>query len=126
MKITGVEGFIVHVPIRRPIEDSIHQVGTWGVPGARITTDDGISGTGYTGTHARGDDLIKTAIEQYYGPLLLGRDPAHVRQIWQDLYMGPLRWIGRSGISQMAQAAIDIALWDLIAKSQDKPLWQVL
>jgi len=126
VKITKVEGFMVQVPIRRPIEDSIHQVPVWGVPGVRISTDEGVTGTGYTGTHARGDDLIVGAIERYYGPVLLGRNPLHVKEIWQDLYMGPLRWIGRSGISQMAQSAIDIALWDVIAKSQDKPLWQVL
>ena len=126
MKITKVEGFIVQVPIPRPIRDSIHYVPVWGVPGARITTDDGITGTGYTGTHARGDDLIKSAIERHYRPVLLGRDPFHVKQIWQDLYMGPLRWVGRAGISQMAQAAIDIALWDIIAKAQEQPLWRVL
>lgn len=126
MKISRVEGFIVQVPIRRPIEDSIHHVGTWGVPGARITTDEGVVGIGYTGTHARGDDLIRTAIERYYGPVLLGRDPFQVKQLWDEIYMGPLRWVGRSGISTMAQAAVDIALWDIIAKAMDKPLWQVL
>ncbi|OFX14356.1 MAG: mandelate racemase [Armatimonadetes bacterium RBG_19FT_COMBO_69_19] len=126
MKITNVEGFIVQVPIRRAIEDSIHHVPTWGVPGALIRTDEGLTGTGYTGTHARGDDLIKGAIEKHLGPVLVGRDPFHVKQIWQDLYMGPLRWVGRAGISQMAQAAIDIALWDIIAQAQEQPLWRVL
>lgn len=126
MKIIRVEGFILQVPIRRPIEDSIHHVGTWGVPGARINTDDGLTGIGYTGTHARGDDLIRTAIERYYGPVLIGKDPFQVKQLWTELYMGPLRWVGRSGIATMAQAAVDIALWDLIAKALEKPLWQVL
>lgn len=126
MRIVQVEAFDVQVPIRRPIRDSIHHVETWGVPGVWITTDEGITGTGYTGTHARGDDLITAAIERHYAPVLLGRDPFEVKAIWHDLYMGPLRWIGRSGISQMAQAAIDIALWDIIAQAQGQPLWRLL
>ena len=38
----------------------------------------------------------------------------------------PMQWICRAGISQLAIAAIDIALWDLKAKYMNMPLWQVL
>jgi L-alanine-DL-glutamate epimerase-like enolase superfamily enzyme len=57
---------------------------------------------------------------------LSGLDPFNVKQIWQQLYFGKSHWIGRAGATTMAQAAVDIALWDIIAKSAGKPLWQTL
>jgi L-alanine-DL-glutamate epimerase-like enolase superfamily enzyme len=37
-----------------------------------------------------------------------------------------MQWIGRAGISQLAIAAIDTALWDLKAKHMELPLWEAL
>jgi L-alanine-DL-glutamate epimerase-like enolase superfamily enzyme len=37
-----------------------------------------------------------------------------------------LRWIGRAGLSHLALAAVDIAIWDLFAKSLELPLWKIL
>ena len=47
-------------------------------------------------------------------------------EIWRQLYFGRAHWIGRAGATTMAQAAVDIALWDIIAKAGERPLWQVL
>jgi L-alanine-DL-glutamate epimerase-like enolase superfamily enzyme len=126
MQITRVEPFVVHVPLRLAINDSASHVTHWGVPGLKLHTDSGLFGTGYTGTHAVGDELILGVIRDHYGPRLLGKDPFNVRQIWEDLHLEPLHWIGRLGITTMAHAAIDIALWDLMAKASQRPLWQLL
>ncbi len=126
MKITKVESFIVHVPLRLPINDSSSHVTHWGVPGVLLYTDEGLVGTGYNGTHAVGDELITGVIDRYYGPRLLGQDPYNVRSIWEDLHWEPLHWIGRVGITTMAHACIDIALWDLMAQAAGRPLWQLL
>ena len=64
MKIRSVEPFILHVPIKSgSISDSTHTVTHWGVVGARIITDDGLTGFGFTGTHAHlpTDRLIASA-----------------------------------------------------------------
>ncbi len=34
-----------------------------------------------------------------------------------------LQWVGRAGITQLALAAVDVALWDLRAKHAGMPLW---
>ncbi len=53
MKITGVETFILHVPVtRQGIADSTHALTHWGAPGVVVHTDAGIDGVGYSGTHA--------------------------------------------------------------------------
>ena len=130
MKITRIEPFILHVPVtRNQIADSTHNLTHWGAPGVRIHTDDGLVGTGYTGTHAHlpTDRLITDCIAGTYAPLLLGEDAHAVRHLWGKLHhFPPSQWVGRAGITHLALSAVDIALWDLKAKSAGLPLWKLL
>lgn len=130
MKITKIEPFILHVPVTRGgISDSTHDISHWGAPGVMIHTDSGLCGFGYTGTHAHlpTDRLITSCISETYGPLLLNEDPQEVLQLWEKLYYFPSsQWVGRSGITQLALSAVDIALWDLKAKAAALPLWKLL
>lgn len=126
MKITKVETFVVRTPIRRQIGDSTHAFTHWSTPGCWVHTDDGLVGTGYTGLEGDGEELVTQVIERYYAPALLGRDPFEVRRIWEELQWGRLHWIGRAGVTQMALAAVDIALWDLMARAAAVPLWKLL
>ncbi len=130
MRITGVETFILHVEVSGgAIADGSHRVGHWGAPGVLIHTDAGLTGTGYTGTHAHlaSDRMIALCIEEAYAPLLLGRDPREVRSLWTRLQRHPpLQWVGRSGITHLAHAAVDVALWDLKAQAAGEPLWRLL
>lgn len=124
MKITHLETFILHVPVtRNQIADSTHQLSHWGAPGVIIHTDAGISGYGYTGTHAHlpGDRLITDCIEYAYGPLLTNENPLEIQHLWQKLHRyPPLQWLGRSGITHLALSAVDIALWDIKAKAAQR------
>lgn len=130
MKIATVEPFIVHLPLTASsISDSTHNITHWGVVGTRIVTDDGLVGYGFTGTHAHlpSDRLITSCISTCYAPLLIGEDANDRTRLWTRLARSPaLQWVGRSGITQLALAAVDIALWDLAAKRAEMPLWRYL
>jgi L-alanine-DL-glutamate epimerase-like enolase superfamily enzyme len=130
LQITRVEPFILHVPVTgSQIADSTHSITHWGVVGARIDTDTGLSGYGFTGTHAHlsGDQLITRCIATCHAPLLLGEEPRDVQRLWLKLARNPaLQWIGRAGITTLAQAAIDVALWDLKAKRAGLSLAKLL
>ena len=130
MKITEVEPFILHLPLTQSsISDSTHSITHWGVVGAKITTEDGLAGYGFTGTHAHlpSDRLITACIRDCYAPLLLGEDATAITRLWTRLARYPaLQWVGRAGITQLALAAVDVALWDLRAKQAQMPLWQML
>src|SRR5689334_11798925 len=130
MKIKQVTPFILHVPVTgSQIADSTHSITHWGVVGARIDTDDGLSGFGFTGTHAHlpSDQLIARCIATCHAPLLEGEDAHDVQRLWTKLARNPaLQWIGRAGITTLSHAAIDIALWDLKAKAAGVPLWKLL
>lgn len=130
MKITAVEPFILHVPLdRSSISDSTHNITHWGVVGVKLTTGDGLAGYGFTGTHAHlaSDRLITSCIAACYAELLLGEDALDTTRLWMKLARFPaVQWVGRAGITQLALAAVDIALWDIKAKHAGVPLWQHL
>jgi L-alanine-DL-glutamate epimerase-like enolase superfamily enzyme len=130
VRITGLETFILHVGVSGGgIADGSHRVDHWGAPGVLIHTDAGLTGTGYTGTHAHlaSDRLITGLIEEAYAPLLIGRDPREVRALWTTVQRHPpLQWVGRCGLTHLAHAAVDVALWDLKAQAAGEPLWRLL
>jgi L-alanine-DL-glutamate epimerase-like enolase superfamily enzyme len=130
MKITSVEPFILHVPLNtESISDSTHTITHWGVVGAKIVADNGLAGYGFTGTHAHlpSDRLVTSCISESYALLLLGEDARDGDRLWLKLARYPaVQWVGRAGVTQIALAAIDIALWDLRAKAAGLPLWKLL
>ncbi|WP_073632244.1 mandelate racemase/muconate lactonizing enzyme family protein [Pseudoxanthobacter soli] len=130
MKIVAVEPFILHLPLTADsISDSTHSITHWGVVGTRIVTSDGLEGYGFTGTHAdlASDRLITSCIRDCYAPLLIGEDAVEQTRLWKKLARSPaLQWVGRAGITHLALAAVDVALWDLRAKQAGLPLWKFL
>lgn len=126
MRITGAETFLLDIPIGHEIADSMQAVTTLEFVGLKLSTDAGIEGTGYTITVGHGGHVIRAVLDTLFVDDLKGQDPSNVRAIWQQLYFGKSHWIGRAGATTMAQAAVDVALWDIVAKAAEKPLWQVL
>lgn len=126
MRITEVETFIVQAPIPRTVADAFNEAVIWGLPGVIIRTDEGIEGTGYTSTLSSGDHAIKDVLDRTYAPLLAGENPLDYQRHWDRLYWSTAHWVGRTGITQMALAAVDIALWDLRAKFFGVPLWRLV
>jgi L-alanine-DL-glutamate epimerase-like enolase superfamily enzyme len=126
MKVTSSESFVLKVPIGSAIADSMQSVTHLEFAGLTVSTDAGISGTGYTITVGHGGSVIQEALNALFIDDLKGKDPRNVREIWQQLYFGKSHWVGRAGVTTMAQSAIDIALWDINAKAAELPLWQLL
>ncbi len=89
----------------------------------RVETDvPGIYGIG-EGT-VNGSEPVVAAAIQHFTPLLIGRDPHRIEDIWQLLYRHSY-WRG-GPIFAAAQAAIDIALWDIKGKVAGLPVYQLL
>jgi L-alanine-DL-glutamate epimerase-like enolase superfamily enzyme len=126
MKIVGTDTFILRIPVDNEIADSMRSVQHLEFAGLTIQTDAGITGTGYTITVGHGASVIKEVLDSLFVQDLLGRDPRQIREIWQALYFGKAHWIGRAGATAMAQSAVDIALWDIVAKLAQQPLWRML
>jgi galactonate dehydratase len=58
-------------------------------------------------------------------PLLVGRDPRRIEEIWLAMYEGGTGYKG-GPVTMSAISGIDIALWDLAGKIAGLPVWQML
>lgn len=95
------------------------------------TNQDGLAGDGMTFTIGRGNELCVAAIESLaprlvHRPLdsFTGNMGAFWRYLTED---SQLRWVGpEKGVIHLATAALVNAVWDLYAKVENKPLWQLL
>ena len=126
MRIREVESMVLAIPTRRRIADSHNVLDRFEMVLVLVHAEEGMTGTGFTLTVGYGGGVIREAIESHLKKALIGQDPFHVRKIWNDMYWGETHWIGRAGATTMGMAALDIAVWDLMAKACEKPLWELL
>lgn len=142
MKITRAEAWWVRVPIAAANQhrSDFGQVTTFDAAILRIETDAGIVGWG-EGKNAAGSAGTYAALvhmlNREIAPLLVGRDPRDVVDIWEMLYNGVrhetarrsghvMPQLARRGLSMAAISAVDLALWDILGKSLDAPVWRLL
>src|ERR1700733_589630 len=69
--------------------------------------------------------VTKTLIDTYLKPLLIGADPWDTEYLWQQMYRRTMAF-GRKGVAITAISAVDIALWDLLGKSAQQPVFRLL
>ena len=86
-----------------------------------LETDTGIVGMGYLILLSGGGLTIQACIKELIIPELLGKNATDVEAIWQHLWKRNY-WIGRMGVTVLAQSAVDIALWDALGKQTSMPL----
>lgn len=91
----------------------------------KVRTADGLEGIGFCYVGSAAGEIFRVAVEQLLAPVLLGRDSLAVEGLWKDMYQEALLQ-GRMGTVMRAISALDIALWDLNAKSVGLPLHKFL
>jgi mannonate dehydratase len=89
----------------------------------KIETSDGVYGIG-DGTLNGRELAVASYLEDHLLPVIRGRDPGDIEDIWQMLYKGAY-W-RRGPVTMAAIAAIDVALWDIKGKVLGTPLWNLL
>lgn len=87
----------------------------------RVQTDDGVVGLGT----ATGGRAAATLINEHYSQLLVGEDPTDIERLWDQLYRASLPY-GRRGLPIMAISGIDAALWDVLGKAANAPVYRLL
>ncbi len=117
MKITGYRIEHYSVQMDRPIADANAPTGEDLMPMSLLFID---SDNGLTGIAPGGNDAVGSLFH-----LVEGEDPRGVVGLWMKMndyvHKG-----GNEGTINSALSAIDVALWDLKAKSANEPLWQTL
>lgn len=106
----------------------------------RVETESGLVGYGEAkaavGSQGNCASLV-ALIERELAPLLIGEDSGAISRIWDICYNGSRAHfaidrghsfpvMGRRGLTTAALGGIDIALWDILGKSLDCPVHQLL
>ena len=87
-----------------------------------VFTDDGLVGIGNAALSPR---VTKQIVDLYLEPLLIGKDPFDTEFLWQSMYRTTVAF-GRKGSGMAAISAVDIALWDLMGKATNQPVFRLL
>jgi len=115
MKITRID--TLHLSPKSWVHQG--QIGwTW----VRVHTDEGIIGTGET------YPTPATEVAVVHGPLaavLLGQNPLGIERLWHDMLL-KVQFAGWAGAEMRAISAVDIALWDILGKVANLPIYQLL
>lgn len=123
--IVTVDNQLFKIPLADILSDAKHGDHThFELVTTTITLENGISGTGYTYTGGRGGQAILAMLEQDLKPFLLGKSSDDIENIYDDMFWH-IHYVGRGGISSFAISAVDIALWDIRGKKEQRPLWQL-
>ena len=67
----------------------------------------------------------RLCIEQHLTKLLVNEDPFNVERIWDIMWRSTM-WYGRKGLVINAISAVDLAMWDLVGKALNMPVYKLL
>ena len=126
MKITGVETYVLLADNYDPSLTSSAQDTCLVI----IKTDEGIEGYGECDTSPW---VAKAFIEspgthtmdQCVKDILIGSDPLKIDGLWSKIYVGTAM-TGRRGAGVNAISAVDMALWDIVGKYENKPVFELM
>ena len=133
LKITGVQVIDLRFPTSREAigSDAINTSPDYSAAYCILETNHDLKGYGLTFTLGRGTELCVEAL-RYLSRFVIGRSLSSItdnfgaffRELTTD---SQFRWLGpEKGVIHLATAALLNAVWDLYARQEGKPLWQLL
>jgi len=123
--IQSVSICIARVPLDNPVTFSTRTVAAREYCLVRVRSVDGEEGLGYCYAVNTSGRLLAVAATDLLAPLLIGKESLRVEGLWREMYQEALLQ-GRAGAVVRALSALDIALWDLNARSVGLPLFRFL
>lgn len=132
-RVTGIRTHDLRFPTSDTLDgsDAMNPDPDYSAAYVVLETDGGHEGHGLTFTIGRGTEICVSAINALR-PLLVGLDLDWVREdmgrFWRHITGdSQLRWIGPDkGAIHLATGAVVNAMWDVLAKEADKPVWRLI
>ena len=86
-----------------------------------IEAENGVVGFAVT----TGGEPAAYIVEKHLARFLEGRDPSDVETIWDQMYLST-QYYGRKGLVVNAISGVDLALWDLLGRLRQEPVFAML
>nr|WP_045274984.1 mandelate racemase/muconate lactonizing enzyme family protein [Microbacterium terrae] len=112
---------LVRVPLTRPWAADVTSVG---VIATHVVRSDGAEGWGFSWTPQIGAEAVHALLANDITAFAIGRS-AEPGEIWRELWQH-LHEAGGGGITTIAQAGLDLALWDAAARADGRSVSQWL
>tara|TARA_Y100000590_G_scaffold26647_1_gene29981 strand:+ start:319 stop:1491 length:1173 start_codon:yes stop_codon:yes gene_type:complete len=125
VKITSIKSHVLRYELDRELGYSQQYYKYRTAHLVEIETDEGITGWGECfgpGNIALANKFI---VEKVIQPIIKGENPTNKEYLWHKVY-NLLRDSGQKGMPIQALSGIDIALWDILSKKANLPLYQLL
>lgn len=142
MIIAKVEAYWLRCPIPQPKQhrSDYGLLTNFDMTLVVVTTQDGRQGFGEAKAAVGSSGVcasIVTCVENELAPILIGKDARNINELWERMYNGvrdhyaikrgrvfPI--LGNRGLTVSAMSGVDMALWDLLGKSLEVPVVQLL
>lgn len=125
LTIERIETVAIRVPLARIYHGSHYKMTHRSTIVARVYTASGLVGEAYAGDEDESLFAIDRVIRDELAPAVIGQDAFGVERIWE--LMRPATWniLRDRRIALVASATIDDAVWDVIGKALNMPLWKL-
>ena len=124
MKIVSIKAHKYKINLAEPIADARDTIYNRSCVLVKVETDKGIVGWGESASFAGCEDLVVETIN-FLAQMIVGKDPLMIASIYNHVYRRTHHY-GRRGLVICALSGIDIALWDILGKCANLPLYKIL
>jgi L-alanine-DL-glutamate epimerase-like enolase superfamily enzyme len=87
----------------------------------QIEAEDGTTGV----AAGFGGAVSQILIERHFRRFIEGSDPTEINRMWDQMYKSSM-FYGRKGVAVAAISAVDLALWDLLGKLREEPVYAMI
>ncbi len=123
LRLEGLTATLYRVPPAGTWIDSTHRIEHLEFVIVELEAG-GLRGIGWTYTLGYGGRAIRELIEEVLEPRLVGADAQQPEPLLDRLWWA-LHPLGHGGVSSLAMAAVDVALWDLKGKALGRPVHEL-
>ena len=123
--IQSVTAAAVVVPLQTPVRWATREVSAREYVIVRVVGRGGLVGIGYAYAGMHAARSLARYLEDVLAPRLIGLPDDAPTRPFADLYQESIL-LGRRGFALRAISAVDIALWDLLGKVTEQPVYRLL
>ena len=89
-----------------------------------LRTNQGLVGYGQTSFREH-PKVLAAVLENVLKPAVVGHSPFEYERLWAEMFINNTKY-GTNGPLLLSISAVDFALWDLMGKSVNMPVWKLL